>query len=164
MKNLIIVISITVLAAGLLFWGKSTPAQKPSAVDTGSTPATFSEQIPSFDFGSISMRKGDVTHEFALTNTTGSDLTINQAETSCMCTNAILILPDGKELGPFGMQGHGFASPVNAIVRSGETLRVRAIFDPAAHGPSGIGKIERAVMLSTTNGQVVMQFQATVTP
>ena len=117
-----------------------------------------------YNFGSVSMLKGNVEHEFEITNTTDADLIVNKAETSCMCTRAILRLPDGKEIGPFSMPGHGFSPSVDIIIHKGEKLIVRAIFDPAAHGPAGIGKIERVVILGTNKGQVVMQFRAEVTP
>jgi len=167
MKNKIIITSIAVLAVGLLLWGKFGSSSRPAesaALVTGSTTANVAEQIPAYDFGSVSMARGNVEHEFVITNTTNADLIINKAETSCMCTNAVLFLPDGKEMGPFGMPGMGFTPSINAVVRPGEKLTVRAIFDPAAHGPAGIGKIERVVTLGTNNGPVTMQFRAQVTP
>lgn len=166
MKNTIIVTSIAVLVVGLLLWGKigsSSPAES-AALATGSTSVAVTDPIPAYDFGSVSMLKGNVEHEFAIANTTNADLVITKAETSCMCTRAVLQLPDGKEMGPFGMLGHGFTPTLNAVIRPGEKLIVRAIFDPAAHGPAGIGRIERVVTLGTNKGQITMQFRAQVTP
>lgn len=166
MKNTIIIASIAILAIGLLLWGKigSSRPTESAALTTGSTSANVSEQIPVFDFGSVSMVRGNVEHEFTITNTTGADLMITKVETSCMCTKAVLKLPDGKEIGPFGMPGHGFSASLNAVVRPSEKLIIRVIFDPAAHGPAGIGKVERAVTLETSKGQIMMQFRAEVTP
>ncbi len=166
MKNKIIIASIVILVVGLLLWGKigSSRPTESAALATGSTSANFSEQIPVYDFGSVSMLKGNVEHEFTITNTTDADLTITKVETSCMCTRAVLKLPDDKEMGPFGMPGHGFNPSLNVALRPSEKLTVRAIFDPAAHGPAGIGKIERAVTLDTSKGQITMQFRAEVTP
>lgn len=166
MKTKIIIIAIVILAIGLLMWGKTWPSRREesSAHTTGSTPVNVAEQTPAYDFGSVSMARGNVEHDFVITNTADADLTITKAETSCMCTNAVLILPNGEELGPFGMSGHGFTPSINVVVRPGETLTVRAVFDPTAHGPAGIGKIERVVALATTKGPVVMQFSAQVTP
>lgn len=166
MKNTIIITSIAVLVFGLLLWGKvgsSRPAGS-ATLATGSTSAAVTDSIPTYDFGSVSMLKGNVEHEFAITNTTDADIAVTKVETSCMCTRAVLQLPDGKEMGPFGMPGHGFTPTLNAIVRSGEKLIVRAIFDPAAHGPAGIGRIERVVTLDTNKGPITMQFRAQVTP
>lgn len=166
MKNTIIVASIAIFVIGLLLWGKigSSRPTESTSLATGSTSANVSEQIPVYDFGPVSMMRGNVEHEFTVTNTTDADLTITKIETTCMCTRAVLKLPDGKEMGPFGMPGHGFSSSLNAVVRPGEKLAIRAIFDPAAHGPAGIGKVERAVILETSNGPITMQFRAEVTP
>ena len=166
MKNTIIVASLAVLVVGLLLWGRtgSQRAGESTALATGSTAAAVTDPIPLYDFGAVSMLKGNVEHEFVITNTNGTNLTVTKAETSCMCTRAVLKLPDGTQLGPFGMPGHGFSPSLDAVVRPGEQLAVRAIFDPAAHGPAGIGRIERAVTLGTSSGPITMQFRAQVTP
>ena len=78
-------------------------------------------------------------------------------------TEAILKLLNGKEMGPYGMPGHGNRS-VGAVIRPGEIITVRVIFDPMAHSPAGIGKIERVVMLYSSRGPITMQFQAEVAP
>ena len=79
---------------------------------------------------------------------------------------AILRTSSGKELGPYGMPGHGgFAPAINQIVASGEEITVKVIFDPAAHGPAGVGLIERAVYVENNSGKPVeIQFKAVVTP
>lgn len=164
MKNTIIVASAIVVVVGLLIWGNTRTPRSAAAIATGSTQAALGDPIPEYDFGPISMIKGNVEHEFAITNTTGADLKITRAETSCMCTKAVLRLPDGKEMGPFSMPGHGFNPSVNVLVRPDETFIVQAIFDPAAHGPSGIGNIERAVLLTTDKGSIAVPFKAHVTP
>ncbi len=171
MKNLIILISIiAVLIVGLFFWkgnkSSSTGNGVLATIQGDATQATITEPIPAYDFGLVSMAKGNVEHDFAITNTTNSDITINQAETSCMCTEVLLRLPDGKEMGPYGMSGHGsnFSRSVGAVIKPGEVITVKVIFDPAAHGPAGIGKIERAVTLSSGRGPITMQFRAEVTP
>jgi len=159
---------MAVLIAGLFLWKRNKlPATGVLATIRGdTTQASVTEPIPTYDFGPVSMAKGNVEHDFAITNTTGSDLTINQAETSCMCTEAFLKLPDGKETGPYGMPGHGssFSRSVGAVIKPGEIIIVKAIFDPTAHGPAGIGKIERAVTLYSGRGPLTMQFRAEVTP
>ncbi len=170
MKNLItFILIIAVLIVGLFLWkGKKSPAAGGvlATLSGSTTQASITEQIPAYDFGLVSMAKGNVEHDFELTNTTNSDITIDQAETSCMCTEALLKLPDGKEMGPYGMSGHGsnFSRSVGAIIKPGEIIAVKVIFDPTAHGPAGIGKIERVVTLSTGRGPLTMQFRAEVTP
>ncbi len=166
MKNTIIVALVAIVVVGLLTWAymKVPRSSQSAAVATGSTQAALGDPIPEYNFGSISMLKGNVEHEFEIKNTTGADLKITRAETSCMCTRAVLRLPDGKELGPFSMPGHGFNPSVNVVIQPDETFVVRAIFDPAAHGPAGIGNIERAVILNTDKGSITVPFKAQVTP
>lgn len=164
-KSTIIIALIAVIAVGLLVWGaKGSPSENGVALATGITAGTIGGEVPSYDFGSVSMLRGNVEHDFTFTNPKDGALTVNSVETSCMCTRAILILQDGKEFGPFGMAGHGFNPSVDALVPAGETFTVRAIFDPAAHGPAGIGLIERDVLVGTSKGQITTHFKAQVTP
>ncbi len=165
MKNIIIVIGIGVVVLGLLLWGKSgSSAPEGPAIETGKTSATITELLPEYDFGEVSMAKGNVAHIFELRNTRDEDILIDRVETSCMCTKAVLVLSDGSEKGPFGMAGHGFLPSVDAKVKSGETFAIRAVFDPAAHGPSGIGPVERSIMIGTNSGPIEARFKAVVTP
>ena len=61
-----------------------------------------------------------------------------------MCTTATLITSDGKA-GPFGMAGHALIPEINKTIAPGEEAYIEVTFDPAAHGPSGTGKIRRVV-------------------
>ncbi|MBI2003293.1 MAG: hypothetical protein HYS76_01805, partial [Candidatus Wildermuthbacteria bacterium] len=73
---------------------------------------------------------------------------------------------DGRRLGTFGMPGHG-ASTARVTVAAGETLTLRTVFDPAAHGPSGVGLAERGVYLETNSKEtpkVEVLLRAQVTP
>ncbi|OGY63311.1 MAG: hypothetical protein A3I24_02085 [Candidatus Harrisonbacteria bacterium RIFCSPLOWO2_02_FULL_41_13b] len=104
-----------------------------------------------FDFGAISMSRGKVSHAFKIRNTGSGPIEIEKLYTSCMCTVAFFT-QDSKRVGPFGMPGHGFVPPLRRTLVSGEEVIIEAIFDPAAHGPSGIGRIERVVYLEDENG------------
>lgn len=102
----------------------------------------------SFDFGRISMKAGRVSHRFLIT-ASSTPRTIMRISTSCMCTEAFLLDADGARQGPFGMAGHG-ALPVtlkSETVAPGESRILEVVFDPAAHGPAGVGAIERAVVV-----------------
>ena len=63
------------------------------------------------------------------------------------------------------MPGHGFIPGINEAVQPGEEAEVEVVFDPAAHGTAGVGKIERLVYVEN-NGSRTMQFliKASVTP
>lgn len=123
-------------------------------------------EIPekTFDFGEISMSAGNVNHSFTIKNTGSEPLTINKMYTSCMCTTAILNM-NGKTFGPYGMQGHGFIPKINQELGSGQEAVVEAIFDPIAHGPAGVGFIQRSVVIENNAGKPIqLGFTANVIP
>lgn len=105
-----------------------------------------------YDFGTIRMADGEVEKSFTVTNSTGKDILIDSIVTSCMCTVAYLE-GGSAEKGPFGMPGHGGPSGrVNEIVKAGESRTIRVVFDPNAHGPAGVGPIDRQIILSDRDG------------
>lgn len=105
-----------------------------------------------FDFKTISMADGKVSHRFEIKNSGSEPLKIKKVYTSCMCTVASVTDAKGAAYGPFGMPGHGGGSSPAAIeVNAGESITVEAVFDPAAHGPQGVGKIKRVVYLETNS-------------
>jgi len=81
-----------------------------------------------------------------------------------MCTSAFLIRGD-KKIGPFGMPGHGFAPSLNQNLAPNEEAALEVIFDPAAHGPAGVGQVERSVYVENNLDQPIeVGFKAFVTP
>ena len=105
-----------------------------------------------WDFGTISMKNGKVSHEFEIKNDGTEPLTINKIYTSCMCTTVTMTDNTGKNYGIFGMPGHGgAASRANIKLGVGESLTAKTIFDPAAHGPSGVGLAQRTVYFETNS-------------
>ncbi|KKW22599.1 MAG: hypothetical protein A2W52_02460 [Candidatus Taylorbacteria bacterium RIFCSPHIGHO2_02_49_25] len=138
----------------------STAQNGAAAISAFAAPETF------FDFGAIGMKNGKVSRMFSLKNETEQPLTIKRISTSCMCTEAFLIGQDNSKKGPFGMPGHGGSAPdINEVVPPQENRGVDVVFDPAAHGPAGIGKIERAVFVEDGNGGTqVITITALVTP
>ena len=118
----------------------------------------------SFDFGTISMGKGNVSHTFPLNNEGTTPVTIRRITTSCMCTNAFLVNGESRK-GPFGMPGHGLVPAVDDVIEPKGNRGIEVIFDPAAHGPAGVGKIERAVFIEDRNGGTkTITIRAFVTP
>lgn len=117
-----------------------------------------------YDFGEISMKNGNVEKIFTVTNTTSKDVTVSRVVTSCMCTNAYVESASGEK-GPFGMEGMGRVLPISEIVKAGESLKVKVVYDPNAHGPAGVGIIDRFVYLTDTEGGTVqLEIKAVVTP
>lgn len=118
----------------------------------------------SYNFGSISMKNGMVERDFVLTNGGTSPITVTKLYTSCMCTKALLKIGD-SQVGPFGMPGHAAIPSIRELVQPGEQVIVRVIFDPNAHGPAGVGKIDRVVTVENNGGDPVeLRFSALVTP
>lgn len=119
---------------------------------------------PYFDFGNISMAAGKVSHRYRIRNTGESGITITKIYTSCMCTDATLITPSGRK-GPFGMPGHGANPGIFESIAPGGDAQVEVVFDPAAHGPAGIGPTERIVTIRTNESQPLeLRFAAMVKP
>lgn len=154
------------LAIAGIAWGVGgTNAPKDSSFLSSSV---FSLAEPSYDFGTISMKKGVVSRDFLLENKGPDPIFISKAYTSCMCTTALLFDKEGRRLGTFGMPGHGGASSIARVtVPAKETITLRAVFDPAAHGPSGVGLADRGIYLETNSKEqpkVEISFTAQVTP
>ena len=165
-KKIIITIFAVIGLALLMWWGKSV--QDPISGDSNFTanqesPLITSERL--YDFGTISMASGNVTKIFEVTNSTVKDIIIESVVTSCMCTVAYIETKDGEK-GPFGMPGHGGQVPkVNEIIKAGETRNVRVVYDPNAHGPAGVGQIDRLITIADSFGNMLnLEIKALVTP
>ena len=125
---------------------------------------TLSALTSKFSFGTVSMAAGKVTHRYWVRNMGSEPLLIRKLYTSCMCTTATLI-KGGKKSDAFGMPGHGPIPTINTEMNPGDDAVVEVVFDPAAHGPAGIGPIERVVTIENSAGRPLeLAFNATVTP
>lgn len=163
-KTNVIGIVIAVAILGGIVW----MARPDSGNNTASLPlssaGTLKAEETNFDFGQISMAAGKVKHMFKIKNTGSGPVAIGKMYTSCMCTTAKLMM-DNKQFGPYGMPGHGFAPKINETMGPEEEATVEVIFDPAAHGPAGVGFIQRVVYLENdAGGPLELRFSATVTP
>lgn len=134
---------------------------------SGTSKATVSSAIlilpeTTYDFGTLNMKNGPVEHIFTAKNESNDEVTVKKVYTSCMCT-AATILKDGQSLGRFGMQ----SSDKKLDIRIGaqESITIKAGFDPAAHGPSGVGLAQRSIFLetnSTAQSKIELTFRAVV--
>ena len=118
-----------------------------------------------YDFGVISMKNGNVYHVFKIANPADKDIMIEQVSTSCMCTVAY-ILEGASRTGPFGMPGMGYGSNrANKLFKAGDTMNIEVVFDPNAHGPAGVGPMERSVHLTDAGGGALhLEIKALVKP
>ena len=107
-----------------------------------------------YEFGAVPINGGDVEHVFQVANEGSEPVSLVSVYTSCGCTTAVLEFADGSKEGPFGMPGHNLPIRLERPRRlgPGEIVKVRAIFEPAAHGPSGLGSVMRTVNLHTSDG------------
>lgn len=165
-KTIVSVLIIILGIAGLMWWGRSAQ-NRTSANPNSNLSANALEALEtSYDFGKISMAQGLVEKIFKVSNSTSQEVTLERVTTSCMCTVAYVETADSEEKGPFGMVGHGGSVPkVNEIIKPGESRNIRVVFDPNAHGPAGIGLINRVVTLEDNLGRnLELQIKAVVTP
>jgi hypothetical protein len=162
-KTITIIIIATVAVLGAMVWGYSRmagPVTKAQLVAKSSLAAA--EML--YDFGTISMANGKVDHSFAITNPTDRDITIDNLQTSCMCTTAYLVNGSDRE-GPFGMPGMGGSTAADHVIPAHATQAVDVVFDPAAHGPAGVGDIDRLIYATEKDGGTLqLEIKAVVTP
>ena len=153
------------LIVGFAIWqgGKESPAKEVDAI--ASVDIKDLEVSPaSYDVGTIKMKDGNVVKTYEVKNTSAESMKLQRIATSCMCTKTKIKIGD-KETREFGMEGMGDKNPpVNLELPSGQTATVTAIFDPAAHGPKGVGSFDRTVFLYFSNptGTKELKFNGTV--
>ncbi|QQG38268.1 MAG: DUF1573 domain-containing protein [Candidatus Kaiserbacteria bacterium] len=160
-----IAISAALIAGigALLFWGRASGT---SAAPQGGAQSPLTASELQYDFGTISMKDGLVSRTFTIRNGSDAEVVLSDISTSCMCTNAYLLAGDGVKKGPFGMPGHGApSSKVGERIPSGESRSLEVVYDPNAHGPAGVGSIDRFIYLADeTGGQLTLEIKANVTP
>lgn len=161
MKNTVLIILAVLVIVGLSVYAFVKP---PSPQKSGGNSVLTADKT-SFDFGTISMADGKIKYDFKIRNTSGRSIFLSKVYTSCMCTEANII-SGAERLGPFGMLGHGGpAATINKKIEPNEEFTVETIFDPNAHGPAGIGKADRLIILETRpKSQLQLQITSLVTP
>ena len=159
--------AVVLLFVGLLWVSapkKSAGNSSPQVASAQAISGSLSAEETSFDFGTVSMKNGKVNHVFKIKNDTDSTAVVSKLFTSCMCTTASISV-NGTKKGPFGMPGHGFVPSIKGEIRASGSADVEVVFDPAAHGPAGVGRIDRVVYLEEKSGnKLELQFTAMVTP
>ncbi len=160
-----LIIGTIVLVGGLAFWMTKT-----SSGDGGgdrfvsNTPIEKLEANPSgvMDLGDMAYRGGIVSKSFDVKNTSDKEINLKKITTSCMCTKAKFIV-DGRESKFYGMEMNGDLNPlIDYKLPAGATAKVVFDFDPAAHGPQGIGPIDRAITLFFDSGYKELDFHGVV--
>lgn len=161
-KLLYLVVSFLVVFVAVAFIAR--PSDTPIVLGE-STENSLTSDTYLFDFGKISMKDGLVSHTFTLKNEATNPVMIEKIFTSCMCTKASLQINSAKLFGPFGMPGHGPLPKINVEIAPNDLFEIYVEFDPTAHGPAGIGKISRKVLIEGNQGKVLeLGISAEVTP
>ena len=170
-KTIISLVVIIIGVASLVWWSKSVDNKKLNAEGSTNyhlarTGNSLTVEELFYDFGTISMKNGKVSKLFKVFNSSDGDINLESVTTSCMCTTAYIVKEDGNKSRPFGMPGHGGTVPkANEIIKAGESREIEVVYDPNAHGPAGVGLIERSVFLEDENNNVIeFKFKVNVTP
>lgn len=102
----------------------------------------------SYELGDVPLKGGIVTKEYKVKNTTEQPIKLKKIATSCMCTEAKVSVGD-KQTRFFGMEHPTDKNPpINMELPPDEVAKVTVNFDPAAHGPQGVGQFNRSVWLT----------------
>jgi hypothetical protein len=154
------IISFTLIALiGVVYWGTRAGATAPQV--QADTQASLAIESNRYDWGVIDINGGMASYSFPIRNQGETPLKLFNVTTSCMCTTAQLI-GDSNQSEKFGM--HEKSSAIFEV-QPGETAQLLVEFDPAFHGPSGVGQISRTITLNTNdpgNSQLTFQLSANV--
>lgn len=100
-----------------------------------------------FDWGTIDIEAGVVSHTFVIENTSDTTLKLYNVKTSCACTSAQLISGENRSQ-KFDM--HSKSASVFEV-EANQSAQLLVEFDPMFHGPSGVGPIDRVVTLESND-------------
>lgn len=104
---------------------------------------------PVYDWGDVDIEGGVLEKTFTFQNDSADeDLILYGLQTSCMCTSAIINLPNNEKSPKFGMHNNPKWSHV---IKSKEKFKVDVFFDPIFHGPDVTGSIMRQVLLASSS-------------
>ncbi len=167
MKNTIIIVVLIIIGiAGLMWWGKSVQPANNEKIENKkqlNNSETLIANETVYDFGTISMRDGIVSKIFKLTNPTQKDIDLKNIGTSCGCTTAFIINGNSKK-GPFGMEGMS-NNKTDEVIPAGESRDIEVVFNPNAHGPAGIGIIDRFIyIIDSKRNETKLEIKAIVKP
>ena len=153
----ILIVSVVLVVGGVYLAYRSTPG----VAVTPTTGAVAGVGNNRYDWREIGINNGVVEAVFDIKNEGSEPLQLTRVQTSCMCTMAQLTR--GEEVSPeFGMHDN---SSYMMTVSAGEAVKLTVRFDPAFHGPNGVGPITRQVSVQTNDSkrpELTYQLTATV--
>lgn len=139
----VILLTISLLAGGLIL--VMNAAKGVSVEAAAGAKATIEKDT--VDWGEIKMDDGLAIANFEIKNSGSETLKLFSGTTSCACTKAKVVTGE-RSSAYFGM--HSKSKEV-IEVEPGGSAQLVAEFDPAYHGPSGVGPINRQVTMSTND-------------
>ncbi|MDP3956135.1 MAG: DUF1573 domain-containing protein [bacterium] len=143
-KLLSVIVVLGLLFVGLQYVKKDSADVVQAEVTESSVASELIVDRASHDFGEIGLRDGVVSTVFIVTNVGDEDVAVINGTTSCGCTSAEL---QGVS---FGMHQE---MDREVVIPSGGSQELTVIYDPMAHGPSGVGLANRKVFLKTNSTQ-----------
>lgn len=146
-KFIIGIFVATLLILGIAVFFGSRMGATPQI--TADSQVSVSVDSNKYDWGTIDYDKGIVSKNFEIKNTSNTALKLYNVKTSCLCTTAQFKTAEGTSK-KFGM--HESSSDVFEV-KPGETAELIVEFDPAFHGPSGVGAVTRIITMSTNDSK-----------
>lgn len=140
-----IVLTLLILGGGIFVLSSTSVPPK----ITASQNAKAQVNQKTFDWGNIPYSGGNAVKTFTIKNTGTDILKLTGVKTSCTCTKAQVVI-NGKTSPYFAM--HSTSSWVGEVPPNKEA-QLTVIFDPAFHGPTGVGPVERFVSMQTNDAQ-----------
>ncbi len=134
--------TLFILFAGVYFFNTTNPSTITMSANT-----KVSVDQKTHNWGKIPYSGGNINKTFTIKNIGTDTVKLNNIKTSCTCTKARITI-DGKDSPYFSM--HAASSWVGEIP-SGKEATLTVIYDPAFHGPSGVGPIERLISVETND-------------
>jgi hypothetical protein len=141
----IVVVTLLIVGGGILLSSKSSNTPNTASSFTTGGKAIVDNNFT--DWGKIVMGGGNKEEMFVVRNEGDTPLKLRNARTSCHCTVTTIFI-DGNSSDKFGMNGSG--TWVGEIPPNSKA-DITVIFDPAFHGPKGVGPIERYVQIQTSD-------------
>lgn len=139
-----VVIVTVLILGGVVFFGAQMGSNTQITADSQ---VSIDITENRYDWGTIDINGGIVSKSFDIENKGSTPLKLYDVKTSCMCTTAQLKTASQTSK-KFGM--HEKNSSVFEV-NPGETAELIVEFDPAFHGPSGVGPISRTVTIDTNS-------------
>lgn len=159
-----VIVGTIILIGGLAFWMTKSSSGGVGDKFIQNAEITNLEAIPSgnLNLGKVAYGGGIVSKNFEVKNTSDRGIKLRKITTSCMCTTA-KVKVGNKETKFYGMEMNGDLNPlIDYDLPAGAVAQVIFDFDPAAHGPSGVGTFDRVITLFFDAGFKELKFNGEV--